>query len=75
MLQARDLTLERLFEPVFAPVNLDVAGGELWLLSGANGRGKTTLIRVLAGILPLEWGSFESGAETTAYLGHQLAIK
>ena len=74
MLQARDLTLERLFEPVFAPVNLDVAGGELWLLSGANGRGKTTLIRLFAGLLRPSTGKLTRRVKVS-YLGHQLGVK
>ncbi|KAA9130568.1 heme ABC exporter ATP-binding protein CcmA [Marinihelvus fidelis] len=74
MLQATHLTLERHFHPVFAPVDLDVAAGELWVLTGANGSGKTTLLRLLAGL-----GAPSSGHVTrrvaTAWIGHRLALK
>ncbi len=74
MLKTRDLTLDRLFEPVFAPVNLEVKAGELWLLSGANGRGKTTLIRLLAGLLTPSTGTVAL-CSGVSYLGHQLGVK
>ncbi len=75
MLQARQLQLERHFEPVFTPVDLDVTAGELWLVTGANGAGKTTLIRLLAGVLRPTDGAVTSTAARMAYLGHQLGIK
>ncbi len=75
MLKARKLQLERHFEPVFAPVDLDVAGGELWLLTGPNGAGKTTLIRLLAGLLRPTSGTVSRAPGPVAFLGHQLGLK
>lgn len=37
--------------PVLAGVDLDVAGGDVVLLRGANGAGKTSILRAAAGIL------------------------
>ena len=37
--------------PVLAGVDLDVTGGEIALLQGANGAGKTSLLRACAGLL------------------------
>jgi heme ABC exporter ATP-binding subunit CcmA len=37
--------------PVLAGVDLDVAAGEIVLLQGANGAGKTSLLRACAGLL------------------------
>lgn len=74
MLNARKLSLERYFEPVFEPVSLDVGAGDLLLVTGANGSGKTTLIRMLAGVLGPSDGTLEVTA-SLAYVGHTLAVK
>jgi heme ABC exporter ATP-binding subunit CcmA len=42
--------------PVLAGVDLDVASGEVVLLRGANGAGKTSIIRVCAGLLRVAGG-------------------
>jgi heme exporter protein A len=75
MLSVSQLSLERYFQPVFQPLNFNLEAGELLLVSGANGCGKTTLIRLLAGVLYPSSGRVDSQATSTAYVGHQLAIK
>jgi heme ABC exporter ATP-binding subunit CcmA len=45
--------------PVLRAVSLEVAAGEAVLVRGANGTGKTTLLRLLAGLLPLAAGEGE----------------
>lgn len=42
--------------PVLAGANFDVEAGEIVLLTGPNGAGKTSLLRVCAGLLPVERG-------------------
>jgi heme exporter protein A len=75
MLSASKITLERYFQPVFQPVSFDLEASGLLLVTGANGCGKTTLIRVLAGILHPSDGTIANRAWGMAYVGHYLAIK
>lgn len=51
--------------PVLAGVDLDVTGGEVVLLRGANGAGKTSLLRACAGLLRVVAGE-------AIVLGHDL---
>jgi heme ABC exporter ATP-binding subunit CcmA len=51
--------------PALAGVDLDVAPGEVVLLRGANGAGKTSLLRACAGLLPVVDGE-------AVVLGHDL---
>jgi len=75
MISASQIVFERYFEPVFLPVNFTLQSGELLLVTGANGCGKTTLIRVLADILHPTSGEIQNQFGPMAYVGHYLGIK
>lgn len=84
LLQARRLAFARNDDPIFGPLDFHVHAGEAVLVHGANGRGKTTLLRVLAGLLPAQSGevsidgvaaSRDSVARSCALLGHLLGHK
>lgn len=53
--------------PLLAGADLDVRSGEILALKGANGAGKTSLLRVIAGLVPLAAGEATVlGLEPTA---------
>ena len=52
--------------PVLAGIDLTVAPGEVLVLEGANGAGKTSVLRACAGLLPVSSGE-------AVVLGHDLA--
>jgi heme exporter protein A len=74
MLSVSNLSFERYFERVFEPVSFDLGEGSLLLVTGSNGCGKTTLLRVLAGLLEPSEGEIHT-REHPLYAGHNPAIK
>ena len=82
-LKAENVSLERGGRMLFAPLSLTVSSGEALTILGPNGAGKSSLLRALAGFLPLASGRFaldggdpELGlAEQAHYLGHADALK
>src|SRR5262249_59152065 len=53
------------FQALFG-ISLEVAEGETVAVIGANGAGKTTFLRTLAGALPVAHGSVRFGGESVA---------
>ena len=82
-LEGRDLACIRGGREVFAGVGFAAAGGEALVVTGRNGTGKSSLLRMIAGFvrvaagrLDLEGGDPEHTlAEQAHYLGHQDALK
>ncbi|MCD0423582.1 heme ABC exporter ATP-binding protein CcmA [Rubrivivax sp. JA1024] len=82
-LSGRDLRCVRGGREVFAGLDFEAGGGEALALVGHNGAGKTSLLRLIAGLLTLEAGSItlDGGepdtpvAEQAHYLGHRDALK
>jgi len=75
MLSVSKINFERYFESVFEPVSFELKAGQLLLVTGSNGCGKTTLIRVLADILYPTSGEFLRRTDSMGYVGHYLGIK
>ena len=74
MISVSELSFERYFERVFEPVSFELTAGSLLLVTGSNGCGKTTLLRLLAGLLEPSEGEIHS-EEQPLYAGHNPAIK
>lgn len=82
-LLASSLTCVRGGREVFSGLSFEAAAGQLLAVTGRNGSGKTSLLRLIAGLLPPAGGSLalEGGdaeltlAEQAHYLGHRDALK
>ena len=82
-LSAADLTCQRGGRELFSGLGFSLAGGEALVVTGRNGSGKSSLLRLIAGLLRPDRGriSIEGGdpersiAEQAHYLGHQDALK
>lgn len=68
---------------IFSGLDFDVPAGQALAVTGANGAGKSSLLRMIAGLLPVAAGAvdLEGGeadltlSEQTHYLGHRDALK
>ena len=56
-------------------LNIELNGGQAGILHGPNGVGKTTLLRALAGLLPIESGKIEYSIDDVCYSGHADGVK
>jgi len=82
-LLAENLACSRGGREVFRSLSFSLPGGEALLVTGRNGAGKSSLLRVIAGLvhlssgrLALDGGDPEAAiGEQAHYLGHQDALK
>lgn len=56
-------------------VDIELKNGQVGILRGPNGVGKTTLLRVLAGLQPFDSGKVECSMEDICYSGHADGVK
>jgi heme exporter protein A len=86
MLEARDLECLRGERRLFAGLSFSLEAGELLQVRGPNGSGKTSLLRMLCGLVPPAGGEIRWRGSTlkevaedfyreVAYLGHLPALK
>jgi len=84
--RGQQLVCERGGRIVFARLDFALEAGEMLVLRGANGSGKSSLLRVMAGLTPvlsgdLRWGGDSIAADRLAhhgrchYVSHQDAVK
>jgi heme exporter protein A len=86
LLELREVVCERDETPLFAPLSLALRGGDVVQLEGANGIGKTSLLRCLCGLssrfhgelrfrgAPIEHQRAEFAA-ASIFLGHATGLK
>jgi heme exporter protein A len=82
-LSGRDVRCVRGGREVFSGLDFAASAGEALAVTGPNGSGKTSLLRMIAGLLAMAGGSIglEGGgreltlAEQAHYLGHRDALK
>lgn len=74
LLIAKQLCAERGGRALFEHVSISLSAGELLALRGPNGTGKTTLLRLLAGLGAPEHGEIARNAPIL-FWGHAAAIK
>ena len=86
MLDAQDLAARRGPVRLFAGLGFAFGAGEALVVTGANGRGKTTLLRILAGLSEPEAGTIRLDGRVVgphavalrravAFAGHAVALK
>ena len=85
-LTAKDLELERGERLLFRGLHFDAPAGSLVRLAGANGTGKTSLLRLLTGLMQPDAGAVlykgadisklkEDSAKDLVYIGHMNGVK
>jgi heme exporter protein A len=62
-------------EILFRNISLSIFPSAIVKVSGNNGSGKTTFLRILANIQNQKSGTIFTDIEKTAYIGHNIAIK
>jgi heme exporter protein A len=82
-LTAYNLACSRGGRDVFAGLNFSLSGGEALMVTGRNGAGKSSLLRMIAGLICISAGRLvvtggevdATLAEQSHYLGHEDALK
>jgi heme exporter protein A len=75
VLTVRDLAVTRGGLAILEGVSFELHSGEALILRGPNGVGKTTLLRSVAGLQPVEAGEVTGAEDQIAYSGHSDGLK
>jgi heme exporter protein A len=75
LLTVEQLSCTRGERILFSGLSFRVQSGEVLQILGSNGSGKTSLLRMIAGLLDVTEGTISRKEEDLFYLGHQSTIK
>lgn len=75
LIRCRDASIHRGDRCLIADLDWSVSAGELWQVTGDNGTGKTSLLRVLAGLAPNSLVGRCEREGVALYLGHKNGVK
>lgn len=75
LLVADSLSLARGGRILFSDLSFAVLPGQLWQVEGVNGAGKTSLMRILAGLSRYGFEGEVTRQGASLYLGHHAAVK
>ena len=75
LLAVESLSLERGGRELFQGLSFEVHAGHLYQVEGANGAGKTSLMRILAGLSRYGYSGQVLRNTPLLYLGHQSGVK
>jgi heme exporter protein A len=73
VIKVQGLTYARHAQKIFSKITFDLPPSTLLQIRGPNGIGKSSLLKVLAGLWPAASGTIH-GPERLLYMGHQLGI-
>lgn len=74
-MKLQDLICVRGQRPIFGPLSYDFSPGSLYLISGPNGSGKTSLLYIIAGVLEPYQGTVSLDSTTMVFIDNRLALK
>jgi len=75
MVSCLNITCQRGDRTIFYRLGFSLLPGSLLQLTGGNGAGKTSLLRIMAGLLPAEGQILFRNEQGIHYLAHQNALK
>ena len=76
LLTVTNLSCKRNYINIFNPLFFKLSEGQLLIIKGKNGKGKTTLLHCLAGILPYEGSiKWQQKFDKIGYVGHKFGLK
>jgi heme exporter protein A len=73
MLSIQNISLKRGYRTLFSDLDISIRGGEVIMLKGNNGSGKTSLLKIIAGIIYPEL--MKNNETSNIYIGHKNALK